>query len=118
MTSFFRDPEAWRVLGAEVIPRVLQSTAETPGLRIGARGVRRARSPTRSPCSWPSISASGPATNVIKIYGTDVDEEALAAARHGPYRLEEVKDVPAEIVDRHFTREGQIYRFRRDLWRW
>src|SRR4029453_18823704 len=55
---------------------------------------------------------------LIKIYGTDVDEEALATARHAAYRLDELKDVPAEMVDRYFTRDGQIYRFRRDLRRW
>jgi two-component system CheB/CheR fusion protein len=55
---------------------------------------------------------------MVKIYGTDVDEEALTAARHAAYRLDQLKDVPSELVDRYFSREGQIYRFRRDLRRW
>src|SRR5262249_42023404 len=54
----------------------------------------------------------------IKIYGTDVDEEALTAARHALYRMEQLKDVPDRLSERYFTRDGQLYRFRRDIRRW
>jgi two-component system CheB/CheR fusion protein len=54
----------------------------------------------------------------VKIYGTDVDEEALTAARHALYRTEQLKDVPDRLIDRYFVRDGQLYRFRRDIRRW
>jgi len=54
----------------------------------------------------------------VKIYGTDVDEDALVTARAGLYRLEALKDVPRELLDKYFVREGQMYRLRRDLRKW
>jgi len=54
----------------------------------------------------------------IKIYATDIDEDALSTARHAMYRLDQIKNVPERLVDRYFTRDGQLYRFRRDIRRW
>jgi two-component system CheB/CheR fusion protein len=54
----------------------------------------------------------------VKIYGTDVDDDALAAARHALYRTEHLKDVPDHFVARYFLRDGQLWRLRRDLRRW
>ena len=39
-------------------------------------------------------------------------------ARAGLYRLEALKDVPRELLDKYFVREGQMYRLRRDLRKW
>jgi two-component system, chemotaxis family, CheB/CheR fusion protein len=54
----------------------------------------------------------------VKIYGTDVDEDALATARQAASRTDHLRDVPDDFAERYFTREGQLYRFRRDLRRW
>jgi two-component system CheB/CheR fusion protein len=50
----------------------------------------------------------------VKIYGTDIDEDALLTARAGLYRLDALKDVPADFLERYFVQEGQAYRFRRE----
>src|SRR5262249_40955311 len=55
---------------------------------------------------------------LIKIYGTDVDEEALSTARHGVYRSDQLKDMPADLLNRYFAADGQLYRFRRDIRGW
>jgi len=36
----------------------------------------------------------------VKIYGTDIDEEALSTARHAAYRLDQLKDMPDAMVTR------------------
>src|SRR5688572_5656291 len=51
----------------------------------------------------------------VKIYATDVDVDALTTARQGLYRLEQLKDLPEGYIGRYFSREGQLYRFRREL---
>ena len=51
----------------------------------------------------------------VKIYATDVDEEALDQARHGAYPARRVEDVPREALERFFERPDQRYTFRRDL---
>ena len=118
VTSFFRDPEAWRVLRTEVIPELVRSVGDSRSIRIWSAGCSSGEEPYSLAMLLAEHLGDRVSEYLIKIYGTDVDEEALAAARHAAYRLEELKDVPAEMVDRYFTRDGQIYRFRRDLRRW
>ena len=51
----------------------------------------------------------------VKIYATDVDEEALAAARQGVYGPKEMESVPDELRERYFEPQGARHAFRKDL---
>jgi hypothetical protein len=53
--------------------------------------------------------------NRVKIYATDVDEQALDVARHGAYTPRQIEDVPSEALERFFERTDQRYVFRKDL---
>jgi len=118
VTGFFRDPDAWTALSEAVIPRLVEDVSESRTLRIWSAGC----SSGEEPYSIAMLLAEhlGEAANsyTVKIYGTDIDDEALAAARHALYRTEQLKDVPDRLVDRYFSRDGQLYRFRRDIRRW
>jgi two-component system CheB/CheR fusion protein len=117
VTAFFRDPEAWEALG-QVVPRLLETAKSTGTLRVWSAGCSTGEEAYSIALLLAErLGAAGLAPDV-RIYGTDVDEDALAVARHGLYRLEQLKDVPAGLLERHFTREGQAYRLRHDLRRW
>ena len=51
----------------------------------------------------------------MKIYATDVDEEALDAGAPGDYPPSEVEGVPPSCCERYFERADQRYAFRKDL---
>jgi two-component system CheB/CheR fusion protein len=51
----------------------------------------------------------------VKIYATDIDEDALSRARHTAYPRDSVKPLPDEYVARYFERGPQGYSFRGDL---
>jgi two-component system CheB/CheR fusion protein len=51
----------------------------------------------------------------VKIYATDIDEEALDFARLGAYVPRQIEDVPAPALERFFERTDQRYVFRKDL---
>ena len=52
----------------------------------------------------------------VKIYATDVDEEALAVARHGTLRHEAAsRACPRSCVERYFEGSDGRYAFRKDL---
>ena len=51
----------------------------------------------------------------VKIYATDVDEEALSHARQGSYSEREIRGIPSELLDRYFDLVGGRYVFRKDL---
>ena len=50
----------------------------------------------------------------VKIYATDIDEEALDQARHGAYVPRQIENVPHDALER-FERTDQRYVFRTDL---
>jgi chemotaxis protein methyltransferase CheR len=52
----------------------------------------------------------------VEITGTDINTAVIAAAREGVYRERSVRHVPAEILRRCFTPEGDgVWRVRREL---
>jgi two-component system CheB/CheR fusion protein len=118
VTGFMRDPPAWELLAEHVMPRLLESAAATGTIRVWSAGAATGEETYTAAILIAEHLGSRAAAFDVKIYGTDVDDDALAVARQGLYRLERVKDVPAALLDRYFVRDGQGYRFRRDLRRW
>jgi two-component system, chemotaxis family, CheB/CheR fusion protein len=51
----------------------------------------------------------------VKIYGTDIDETALDAARAGVYTARELDSVPEALRERYFEQAEQRFGFRKDL---
>jgi two-component system CheB/CheR fusion protein len=118
VTGFFRDPEAWKILGDEVVPRLVEDAGQARSIRIWSAGCSSGEEPYSIAIMLAEHLRDRAGDYLIKIYGTDVDEEALATARQAAYRLDQLKDIPADVVDRAFARDGQLYRVRRDLRRW
>ena len=63
----------------------------------------------------PSCWAPTEFRDRVKIYATDVDEEALSHARQAGYTEREVRGIPPELLDRYFELAGGRYVFRKDL---
>jgi two-component system, chemotaxis family, CheB/CheR fusion protein len=114
VTGFFRDPEAWAALAKEVVPALAEHAAATGSLRIWSAGCSTGEE-AYSLVILLAAHAPKVLENDVKIYATDVDLDALTTARQALYRLEQLKDLPEGYIGRYFSREGQLYRFRRDL---
>jgi two-component system, chemotaxis family, CheB/CheR fusion protein len=115
VTSFFRDREAWDCLATEVIPRLLESKPGDAPVRCWCAGT--ASGEEAYSLAMLLCEALGPESFIrrVKIYATDVDEEALAEARPGGNLGNELEDVPTELADRYFEPSGSGLTFRADL---
>jgi two-component system, chemotaxis family, CheB/CheR fusion protein len=51
----------------------------------------------------------------VKIYATDVDDEALAQARDAAYTAKQLESVPPELRERYFQQVNHSFAFRNDL---
>src|SRR5262245_6456385 len=118
VTGFFRDPDAWAVLASDVIPRIVAAARDSRAIRVWSAGCSSGEEPYTVAMLLAEHLGERASDYLVKIYGTDVDEEALAAARHAVYRVDQLKDVSDDLVSRYFARDGQVYRLRRDLRRW
>jgi two-component system CheB/CheR fusion protein len=114
VTGFLRDPAAWTALADEVMPALAAHAVASGSLRIWSAGCSTGEEPYSLAMLLAEHAPQVLQTDV-KIYATDVDAEALTTARQGLYRLEQLKDLPEGFLGRYFSREGHVYRFRRDL---
>ncbi len=115
VTSFFRDPDAWEVLKAEVLPRLIDPARGRRQLRIWSAGC--ASGEEAYSLAILLHEALGPAefTRRVKIYATDLDEAALTAARHASYLPRDVEGVPPDLLEKYFDRTNNHYVVARDL---
>src|SRR5262245_21344251 len=118
VTGFLRDPEAWRVLGEQVVPGLVSGATESRSLRVWSIGCSSGEEAYTTAMLLAEALGERSRDFNVKIYATHVDDEALPAARQALYRIEDLKDVPSRLLELYFTREGQAYRFRRDLRPW
>jgi two-component system, chemotaxis family, CheB/CheR fusion protein len=118
VTGFFRDTEAWTTLSDEIIPRLISEAEHTRSLRVWSAGCSSGEEPYSIAIQLAEHLGDRAQDYRIKIYGTDIDEDALSAARHALYRVDQLRDMPDALLQRYFTRDGQLWRLRRDIRRW
>lgn len=118
VTGFLRDAEAWKALAADVLPRLVEDAAASGSLRIWSAGCSSGEEAYTLAMLVAEELGDRAADVNVKIYATDVDDDALQTARHGLYRLDDLRDVPPALLETYFSREGQAYRVRRDVRRW
>ena len=115
VTSFFRDPDAWEVLRTEVVPAIIARTEEGRAIRVWSVGCASGEEPYSLAMLFAEQMGMQAFCERVKIYATDLDEEALRAARHATYSPREVESVPAPLLERYFERTSNHYVFHRDL---
>jgi len=115
VTSFFRDEEAWEVMKADVIPRLIARSELEGSVRVWSVGCASGEEPYS--IAMLLAEALGPTEfcKRVKIYATDLDEEALKAARLATYTPRDVEGVPPELLERYFERTNNHYVFEREL---
>lgn len=115
VTQFFRDAEAFEVMEKVVLPQLLKNKADNAPLRI-----------------WVPACASGEEAYSIailvreylnrtqqqlqvKIYSTDIDEDAIATARAAIYPSSIAMDVNAERLNNFFVKHEAGYRIKKEI---
>jgi two-component system CheB/CheR fusion protein len=114
-TAFFRDPQTWEYLATEVAPQLLAARQNGSPVRVWCAGCASGEEPYTVAMVLARVMGDGPFRERVKIYATDVDEEALDLARHGAYLPRQIEDIPPEALERFFERTEQRYVFRKDL---
>jgi two-component system CheB/CheR fusion protein len=112
VTSFFRDGDSWRVLADRVLPDLV---ARGRPIRVWSAGCATGQEAYSIAMLLAEQVGIEEFRHRVKIYATDVDEDALAAARMAAYTEAEVEDVGPERLSAFFEREGSRYVFRKDL---
>jgi two-component system CheB/CheR fusion protein len=113
VSEFFRDPEAWEVIENEIIPEIMAKKSRGDHIRVWSASCSTGEEPYTIAILLAEKLGDSVADYEIRIYGTDIDENALHEARKGIYRPESLKNVKMEYLDKYFTQENGSYKVKR-----
>ncbi|MBE9228182.1 PAS domain-containing protein [Phormidium sp. LEGE 05292] len=115
VTNFFRDATAWEVLAGEIIPGILDAKPNNEPIRVWSAGCASGEEAYTIAILLAEALGSEAFRNRVKIYATDLDEEALVQGRQAVYTSRALESVPEELRKKYFEASGMNYIFRTDL---
>lgn len=115
VTNFFRDPEAFGLLAEEALPGMMKSRPENHGFRAWVPGCATGEEVYSLAILAREWMESSKRHCDVQIFGTDLDNEAIEAARHGRYPAGIAADVTPERLQRFFIADDGSYRIRKEI---
>ena len=115
VTSFFRDRAAWDYVAAEIVPRIVDARAPSDPIRVWTTGCSTGEEAYTIAMLFAEAVGVDAFRHRVKIYATDVDNDALGLGRHAIYSESQVEPVPPELRERYFEQIESSYAFRPDL---
>jgi two-component system, chemotaxis family, CheB/CheR fusion protein len=115
VTSFFRDQAAWSYLQENIITQLVRGKPEDEPFRVWSAGCASGEEAYTLAIVLAEFLGEEQFRRRVKVYATDVDEEALAQARQSSYSAKELELLPSELRERYFEPSGDHFTFRADL---
>jgi two-component system CheB/CheR fusion protein len=115
VTAFFRDGVPWDALAKEIVPRLVSAKRPDEPFRVWSAGCASGEEAYTLAIVIAEAMGHDEFRARVKIYATDVDEQALTVARHATYDSKQVEPIPTELLEKYFERHDGRYTFRKDL---
>ncbi|MFI7540652.1 CheR family methyltransferase [Actinoplanes sp. NPDC049599] len=115
VTGFFRDPDTWDYLRAEILPPVLAARPADAPIRVWSAGCASGEEAYTLAIVLAEALGIEAFRERVKIYATDVDEEQLTEARQATYPAQALAALPAGLVAKYFEPANGRFSFRKDL---
>jgi len=114
VTAFFRDEPAWEYLRDTIVPQVIDGQ-DGQALRIWSAGCASGEEAYSLAMVLAEALGRDAFRERVKIYATDIDDQALNQARQATYNARQVEPVAAPLLERYFVQEGDRFVFDQDL---
>ena len=114
LTTFFRDPEVWMGLD-RVLRELAQRHRPDQELRIWSAGCATGEEAYSIAIAAAEALGPGDPGAELKVFGTDVEEAAIAHARRGVYSAAQLENVSKERLARWFTPVPGGYAVRKEI---
>lgn len=115
VTSFFRDPEAFVALSQDILPQLLAGKPAEYVVRIWVPGCSTGEEAYSIAIVMREFMDETRQEFKVQLYGTDLDDDAIATARAGIYPPNIVADMSPERLRRFFVKEEAGYRIRKQV---
>jgi two-component system CheB/CheR fusion protein len=115
VTSFFRDPAAWDVVQQLAVPQIIASKAMGDPIRVWSAGCATGEEAYTLAMVLSEQLGETQFCDRVKIYATDIDEDALTTARQAVFTDHQIESVPPELLAKYFERGDRSHTFRKEL---
>ena len=119
VTSFFRDPEAFVALKQTILPPLLAGKPEGYVFRVWVAGCATGEEAYSIAMVLLELMDERKARHepelAVKIFATDLDDEAIGVARAGRYPPNIAQDVNPERLRRFFIKDEAGYKIKKDV---
>jgi two-component system, chemotaxis family, CheB/CheR fusion protein len=115
VTSFFRDTESWDYLREQLLPSLVDNRAGDGMIRVWSAGCSSGEEAYTLAMLLADALGIEQFRERVKIYATDVDEDALNQGRQASYTDHDIENVPGPLVEKYFERSNGRHLFNRDL---
>ena len=117
VTNFFRDPDAFKVLEDQVIPKLFEDKAAGSAVRVWCTGCSTGEEAYSIAILLQERMESLKQHFTVQLFATDIDSRAIATARSGLYPANIAADISPERLARFFSAEadGSAYRVHKGI---
>ena len=117
VTNFFRDPEAFKEIEQQVIPKLLAGKPASAVIRIWVSGCSTGEEAYSLAILLAERQEAMKQSFKVQIFATDIDSLAIATARIGLYPASIAADLSPERLARFFAAEpgGTAYRIHKGI---
>lgn len=110
VTGFFRDTQLYKVLGEQTIPQLVEAARSGERtLRLWSAGCATGEEAYSLAILVAELLRTETEAFDVRIFATDLDEEAVAFARRGVYSRDAFEGVSEALIQRYFTPLGDAY---------
>lgn len=117
VTSFFRDPEAFKALEEQVIPQLFLGQPSGGVVRVWSAGCSTGEEAYSLAILLQERLEVLKRNYKVQLFATDIDSQAVASARQGIYPASIAADISPERLARFFSAEpdGSAYRIKKGI---
>jgi two-component system, chemotaxis family, CheB/CheR fusion protein len=106
VTEFFRDPEVFDYFRDGGLEPILKPARERGELRVWSAGCATGEEAYSLAILITELLGDDLGRMNVRVFGTDLDEDAVSFARRGIYPASAVAKLPHELVDTYFVRRN------------
>ncbi len=115
VTSFFREPETFKVLQARTFPSILAAKKQGEAIRIWVPGCSTGEEVYSLAIALLEFLGDRASSASIQVFGTEISEQAIEKARSATYGEASLREVSAVRLRRFFTRTEGGYRINKTI---
>jgi two-component system CheB/CheR fusion protein len=116
VTEFFRDPALFSHLRETVLPEIIEYARKNRAeLRLWSAGCATGEEAYSLAIALADLLGDEVETLPVRIFATDLDRDAIAFARRGIYPASALKEIPADLLAKYFTRVDGAFQIKRRI---